>query len=178
MTAGLLYVAGEAALLLVVALVVGVLLGRFAWPRRRPAPTSAGLTPTPAPTPTTGPPGTGEGGASPESAVGDRRTLDAAERRLWACRTEVTELRATLAELSDKKDLEMARLETAAIEALETTITAHRDRITALEREVAAGQRQLDEARALAEAQRRRADLLTEALAERDSRIADLLMTD
>jgi hypothetical protein len=165
-TAGLLYVAGEAAALLALALTVGLLLGRFAWPRRQRRPVGVD-------------PGTEVAATGPDpvplgNAVTDRRSLDEAERRLWACRAEVTELRATLAELSDRKDLEMARLETAAIEALETTITAHRDRITALEKEVAAGRRQLDDARDATENQRRRAERLAEALAERDTRIAEL----
>ncbi|MGF1663808.1 MAG: hypothetical protein ACFCVG_15345 [Kineosporiaceae bacterium] len=178
MTPGLVYVAGEAALLLVLALVAGVLLGRFAWPRRRPDPVprppvrageafgSARVAPASGDVA----PASGDTGA----AVADRRALDEAERRLWTCRAEVTELRAELTELSDRKDLEMARLETAAIEALETTITAHRERITVLEKEVAAGRRLLDDARAGADAHQSRAEQLALALAERDGRIAEL----
>jgi hypothetical protein len=165
-TSGLLALAAEIALLLAVAFVAGVLLGRAARPRRGPEPDGAGTATGPA-----------AGTADPAPAAGtvaDRRAGDDAERRLWACRAEVTELRATLAELSDRKDLEMARLETAAIEALETTITAHRERITVLEKELAAAQRQFDDAREGAEEQRRRADRLAEALAERDTRISEL----
>jgi hypothetical protein len=77
-----------------------------------------------------------------------------------------------LVDVADRKDIEMGRLETAAIEALESTIAACRERVRFLESklhaaESAARQLELD----LAE-ERQRTRRLQEILAELDGLIA------
>lgn len=202
MLAGLRYLVTEVAVLLVVSAGIGLLAGRYLWPRRprgagahglaQPAPHSPAGTPaSPAGSPAS-PAGSLHGPAS--VAPGDLTTAALApsvrhdalvaelERRLQSSRAEVVKLqaealrlKAAVSAVSDRKDAEMGRLETAAIEALDSLIASSTRRTTALEEEsrVAAAAAR-DHELALAE-ERNRAARLQAALSERDARIAQLL---
>ncbi len=154
--------AGPAAVLLGLGVVIGILIGRLTRPHGRA--------------------GTRDEADEARSGAEDLQTvLDEREEQLRASRAEIAlrgsraeilQLRAALASLADSKDVEIGRLETAAIEALESTIAAHNEHIKLLEEELrtakSAGQQQELQ---LAE-ERNRTTRLQAILAERDALIA------
>lgn len=97
-----------------------------------------------------------------------------ADADLAAARDEATALRSELARLTDRKDAEIGRLETGAIQAMESTMASSRERIADLERRL---QESADEIRGLEvrlQSERGRTSRLETALVERDRRILDL----
>ena len=83
-------------------------------------------------------------------------------------------LRLQARELVDQKEAEMGRLESGAIAALESTISAHQEQVTELEAKLAAAERTAEEREREVAAEHRRAQQLQAALAERDQHLATL----
>ena len=144
------YLAGQAVLLVGLAATVGILAGRFA-PPHRPSWTldNAWVTADEA-----------------QTAVEER------DGRLRASRAEIRQLRAALVDVSDRKDIEMGRLETGAIEAIESTIAAHRERIRGLENMLYAAESTARHYEFQLAEERQRTRRLQDTLAERDALIA------
>jgi chromosome segregation ATPase len=149
---GFFYLLAQTALLLIAAAVLGLLIGRFLWPRH---PAAAVL-------------------AEPQPLTGAEPALAHLEQRLATSEAEVENLRVAVTTIEDRKEAEMGRLESGAIEALDSLIATHQRRQSALET-------QLQTAKATAryqerelEAERRRSLRLQAALTERDERIAAL----
>ncbi|WP_238013460.1 hypothetical protein KZZ52_23980 [Dactylosporangium sp. AC04546] len=148
MTVGFGFLAGLAVLFLVLAVVAGFLAGRLARAQGH-----------------AGRPVDGWEAVEDAKAAGSER-----ERRL---RAEVAELRAALVNVADRKDAEMGRLETAAIEALESTNTAYGERIALLEDALRATASVVQEQDLQLAEQQHRIDRLRSALAERDRLLAE-----
>jgi chromosome segregation ATPase len=144
------YLAGQAALLLGLAAIIGILAARLPWPPGRAGTLSEA-----------------------RRAVEDLYlALDERDGRLRASRAEIRELRAALVSVVDRKDVEMGRLETAAIEALESTIAAHRERIRTLENQLRAAESAVQQKELHLAEERHRTKRLQAALAERDELMA------
>jgi chromosome segregation ATPase len=138
------YVAGQAAVLLVLAAVLGVAAGWLARSLDR----------------------------RPEPAL--QRELDDARHEADELRIRVAELTGEVQAVSDRTEAEMGRLESGAIATLESVITNHRRRIDALELqlrdariEVRNGRRQLDH-------EQLRNSRLEAVITQRDERMAQL----
>jgi hypothetical protein len=97
------------------------------------------------------------------------------ERQLTDSRTEVEQLRAAASELSDRKDAEMGRLETGAIQALETTIASHTQRVDALRNELDKAQELIRGLEQDLLIERSRSERLQAALADRDQHLSSLM---
>ena len=88
--------------------------------------------------------------------------------------TEIRALRATIERLRDQHETELGRLETGAIEAMESTITRSEQRIRLLEEELARTKDQLRDREVELSTQRTQAVRLRDLLQERDRRISKL----
>jgi hypothetical protein len=157
---GVAYLAGQLVVPLVLATLAGVLIGHFAWPRRGLA-----AVPRPAAPPATPP------APEPPAAPPDQVPPDA---DLAAARDEASALRSALARLTDQKDAEIGRLETGAIQAMESTMASSRERIADLERRL---QESVDQCRTLEvrlQSEQGRTARLEASLVERDRRILEL----
>ncbi|MBL8931778.1 MAG: hypothetical protein JNL54_16780 [Kineosporiaceae bacterium] len=165
---GFSYLVGQIAVLLLVSLVLGVLAGRFLWPPRGAAGTPTPVTPGPGPGASSAPEDEGEpseNGPAVEELV----------QRLSAMQAGVRSLRQTVTTLSDHKDVELGRVESQALQAMDSLIAGHQRRVAHL-------QDLLDDARTRShrderelEAERRHTLRLQAALVDRDERAADLL---
>lgn len=136
---GFFYLLSQIALLLAVFVVLAVLAGHYLWPSRR--------YPVPA---------------------GSSAQVQELERQLTASEATVQELRSTVTTVTDHKDAEMGRLESRAIQAMDSLIASHEERLSAMQElvEAARGEARLQE-REL-EAERRHTLRLQAALVERD----------
>lgn len=175
MLSGFGYLFGWIALPLTLAVVIGVFLGRFAWPRR-----DGGR-------PMTAPPAPAESEASARLAVAEQR-LTETESQLAASQVALAGTRSKLSEahaevlrmssraraLADQKEVEIGRLESGAIAALESTIATHREQVAGLEAKLKDAQAEAREQSQLLDVERRRTAQLQLALAERDAHLADL----
>jgi DNA anti-recombination protein RmuC len=167
---GLSYLIAQVALLLLIAIGVGVVLGHLLWPRRAERPATG---PVIAP----GMPPTGPAPDDTELA----RELDQARNqlaqlhhRLATADSEVLRMRAQAQALADEKEAEMGRLESGAITALEQTIAKHQERVTGLEFRVRTAEEATRNTESMLDAERRRTAQLQAALAERDQHVATL----
>lgn len=150
------YLLGEVAVLAIAAAVLGLLCGRFLWPRRV-------VEPAYAPTP------------PPLAANQDLEpALSGLEQRLRASESEVDELRLAVAQVADRKDTEMGRLESGAIRALDSVIMTHREQIDALQGQLEAATAAAYEHAEVLAAERLLNQRLRAALGGRDERIAAL----
>jgi hypothetical protein len=165
------------ALLLALAVLVGVVVGHYAWPRR-PAP-KAPVAPPPAPA---------EAEASARLAVTEQRLAESearlaetgtkladTRRKLSEAHAEVLRMSARAQAMADQKEAEMGRLESGAIAALESTIATHREQVTALELQLHAAEETVKLQQQQLDAESRRAAQLQAALAERDAHVATLM---
>ncbi len=145
---GFFYLLSQIALVLGVFVVLSVLAGHYLWPSSR--------------------------GRSARGASGEHvpfAEVHELERELTASQATVQELRTTVTTITDHKDAEMGRLESRAIQAMDSLIASHEERISAV-------QELLESARAEArslerdlEAERRHTLRLQAALVERDEAI-------
>jgi chromosome segregation ATPase len=179
MLSGFGFLVGEIAFLLALAVGVGALLGRFAWPSN-----GGGRLAVPPPAP-----------AEAEASV----RLDVAEQRVAQTESRLAESQASLAEtrhklseahaeilrmssraqaMADQKETEMGRLESGAIAALESTMTAHRKQIAELETTLQAAQEEARRQSQLLDVERGRTAQLQAALAERDAHLSSLTSQD
>ena len=148
---GVAYLAGQIVVPLVLATLAGVLIGHLAWPRRPAAVPEA---------------------AVPEAAVPEAAAAPDAD--LEAARDEASALRSALARLTDQKDAEIGRLETGAIQAMESTMASSRERIADLEKRL---QESVERCRTLEvrlQSEQGRTARLEASLVERDRRILEL----
>ena len=143
---GMAYLAGQIAVPLVLATLAGVLIGHLAWPRRRAGPADGA-----------------------DAGPVDRTAAD-----LRAAREEAAALRSALARLTDQKDAELGRLETGAIEAMESTMASSRQRIGELETRLRESVEVCRGLEVRLESERGRTSRLEAALVERDRRILRL----
>ncbi len=209
---GLSYLFGQVSVLLLVALGLGILAGRFVWPARAGAARGPHDTAAPGPAGTASPathpvgssapaaagsfvaggagtphaPAVGSPGPAPGAPPqgGDDRSggqlaqaeavLGETRRRLAQADAEVMRLRAQAQALADQKEAEMGRLESGAIAALESTISAHGERVAALEVQLRAAEEAARSQDQQLDAERRRSSQLQAALAERDEHLATL----
>lgn len=205
MLAGFTYLLGEVAALLVLSAGAGLLAGRYLWPARGRGPSvptvraaaqgvrATGPIPSPDPspdptpdtprgTPATSPDRSSPGATDPASPAASDSAVTELEHRLRASRAEVVKLQAEALRLkaavdavADRKDAEMGRLETAAIEALDSLIASSTKRMTALEEESRLAAAAAREHERDLEEERYRVARLQAALSERDERVALLL---
>ncbi|MFZ0161692.1 MAG: hypothetical protein WAL50_21900 [Kineosporiaceae bacterium] len=153
---GFSYLLGEVAVLAIAAAVLGLLCGRFLWPRRVVEPAYAQPPP-------------------PLSATQDLEpALSGLEQRLRASESEVDQLRLAVAQVADHKDAEMGRLESGAIRALDSVILTHREQIDALQDQLEAATAAAHEHAEVLAAERLLNQRLRAALGGRDERIAAL----
>jgi chromosome segregation ATPase len=96
------------------------------------------------------------------------------DQTLAASRARIQELETTLVVLRDEKDTELGRLETGAIEAMESTIARSSERVADLESRLAGALAELRGHQDEALTQRRRYEQLQGARRKRDQRIAEL----
>ena len=149
MLGGFFYLLAQVSGLLALTAVIGILIGHFVWSR---------------------PPAHVDGGGSGDGSP----ALAHLEQRLVTSESEVANLRAAVASIEDTKEAEMGRLESGAIEALDSLIATHQRRLLILESELqTATSTARDHEREL-EAERRRSLRLQAALAERDEHLAAL----
>jgi archaellum component FlaC len=187
---------GLVVVLVLAAVALGVMLGRYAWPRRRDTP-SAPVVPV---RPVAGLPAPRDGlhAADEDARVRaeyaeaqlDQARLRAAEleaqlsesqsmlrgiwHRLQHTETELGRLHRQVKELEDRKEAEIGRLESGAIAALESTIATHREQVAELDEKLRAAESAAQEhVRELA-VERRRSAQLQSALAEQSQHIATL----
>jgi len=160
---GFSYLLGEVALLAIAAAVLGLLCGRFLWPRRvvEPAYTSP-------------PPPLAAARDLEPALSGLEPALSGLEQRLRASESEVDELRLAVAQVADRKDTEMGRLESGAIRALDSVILTHREQIDALQDQLEAATAAAHEHAEVLAAERLLNQRLRAALGGRDERIAAL----
>jgi chromosome segregation ATPase len=153
---GFAYLLTQVATLAVGAAILGLLAGRYLWPRRvvEGAPS--------APSTTTPPPSDLE------------PALVNLEERLRASESEVLELRRAVSEVSDQKDVEMGRLESGAIRALDSVITTHQQQLASLRDQLDAATETAREHEERLEAERLLSERLRTVLATRDEHIAEL----
>lgn len=141
---GMAYLAGQIAVPLILATLAGVVIGHVAWPRRR-RPEPASVVAPPDP-----------------------------DGELAAARDEAAALRSELARLTDRKDAEIGRLETGAIQAMESTMASSRERIADLEKRLQESAEEIRGLEVRLQSERGRTSRLETALVERDRRILDL----
>lgn len=179
MLSGFGFLVGEIAFLLALAVVVGALLGRFAWPRSGGGRVSVS------------PPAPAEAEASARLDVAEQR-LAQTESRLAESQAALAETRHKLSEahaeilrmssraqaMADQKETEMGRLESGAIAALESTMAAHREQVAELEAALQAAQEEARRHAQLLDVEHRRTTNLQAALAERDAHLASLTSHD
>lgn len=99
---------------------------------------------------------------------------EAASDQLTRALRTVESLQEQLGRVRDEKDTEMGRLETHAIEAMESTMSRSEQRIDALERELADARAALRRSEDDLTTQRGQTERLRKALSERDARITRL----
>jgi predicted RNase H-like nuclease (RuvC/YqgF family) len=141
--AGFSYLVAQLALLLLVALVLGTVAGRYLWPGR---------------------------------ARGRADGPEAEELRMRVVASEATvqELRTTVSTITDHKDAEIGWLETRAIQAMDSLVRSHDERVLALQTQVETATAQTRHQERELEAERRHTLRLQAALVERDERITTL----
>jgi hypothetical protein len=175
---GLGYLVVQVVVLLAVAVLAGLLAGRYVWPRRRfsPQPSHAAGVPQSSPSAPGGPltaAGRDEGGERALVAQLEGR-LDEAYRRLAQADGEVLQLRERAQALADQNEAEMGRLESGAITALESTIAAHQEQVDAMQARLGALEDSLREQTGQLDLERRRTAQLQAALTERDHQLSAL----
>ena len=175
MLSGFGYLFGQIAVLLVLAVVVGVLIGHFVWPRQ-----AKGRLAVPPQAPA-------EAEASVRLVVAEQRLAET-ESKFFVAQSAVTETRHKLSEahaevlrmssrvqaMSDQKEVEIGRLESGAIAALESTMAAHRDQVADLAARLESARGEVRRQSQLLDVERGRTAQLQAALAERDAHLADL----
>lgn len=97
---------------------------------------------------------------------------------LVAAEDRIQELEATLVFLRDEKDTEFGRLETGAIQAMESTIARSTNRVADLESQLADALAELRKHQDELLTQRRRHEQLQGVLRQRDQRIVELRSTE
>jgi hypothetical protein len=147
---GFSYLLAQVALVLILAVVLGVLAGRFLWPR----------------------PSSPVRGPNAPTLTGTEPALAHLEQRLAVSEAEVQDLRVAVATIEDRKEAEMGRLESGAIEALDSLIATHQRRMLTLESDLQTATSAARYQERELEAERRRALRLQAALTERDERAA------
>lgn len=192
------------AVLLVMTVVIGVVLGRYAWPRRSgrqdtsatplsPPPRAADLVPGVAAAgdsaATRADAGTASGRTQTDAAraraaeleaklVESEATLKQAWRQLTRAEVELVRMRRQVREVEDRKDAEMGRLESGAITALESTTAAHQEQTAKLEEKLRAAEAAIEECVRELDFERKRSARLQAALAERDQHTAARMSED
>jgi chromosome segregation ATPase len=180
---------GQVALLLV-AMVVGVGLGRYVWPRhphRQDASSAVAVPDRPVP----GRPNATVAADSPARAADaeagalvaelearlneSQSLLTETRRQLGQADAEVARMRLQVRDLEDRKEAEMGRLESGAIAALESAIASHREQVAKLEEKLRAAEHSAAEHIQELDVERRRSARLQTALAERHEHIAALV---
>lgn len=167
---GFAYLFSQVALVLMVGVLLGFVIGRYGRPTRR------------------GSAATGPGSyvearlvhaqarmTELEARINESESmLRATRRQLGQADVELVRMRMQVQELEDRKEAEMGRLESGAITALESTMATHREQVAMLEERLRAAETAADEhARELA-VERQRSTQLSSALAERGQHIATL----
>jgi chromosome segregation ATPase len=142
------YLVAQLALFLVLALVVGVLGGRYLWPGRAARARLRGDL--------------------------DASAVEALKLRLAASEATVQELRTTVTTITDHKDTEMGSLESRAIQAMDSLVLSHEERVQALRTQVETLTTQVRHHEREIEAERRHTLRLQAALVERDERITTM----
>jgi chromosome segregation ATPase len=121
------------------------------------------------------PPGGAVPAPGPDPAVADlERRLRSSRAEVVTLQAEALRLKTAIAAVADSKDAEMGRLESAAIEALDSLIASNQQRMTTLEEETAASAATARRHERDLEEERRHALRLQVALTDRDERIAAL----
>ncbi len=147
--AGFFYLLSQIALLLGVFVVLSFLAGHYLWP-----------------------------GAQRAASRADAETTSAEvvdlERQLSATQATVHELRTTVTTITDHKDAEMGRLESRAIQAMDSLIASHQERVDAMQALLEATRSQARYQERELEAERRHTLRLQAALVERDELIGKL----
>lgn len=181
------YVPSLVALLVLAAVAIGVVLGRYAWPRRGPYrqdPPAAAVGP--------GALGFGSRARSADTDArldqalaraaelearlkGAQSELDETLRQLRQTGAELLRMRLEVRELEKSKEAEMGRLESGAIAALESTMATHREQVAKLEEKLRAAESTAAEQARQLTYERSRAAQMQSALAERDEHIATLM---
>jgi predicted RNase H-like nuclease (RuvC/YqgF family) len=106
--------------------------------------------------------------------VWPRRTATDPAADLAAAREEAATLRSALARVTDQKDTEIGRLETGAIEAMETTMASSQQRIGELEARLRESTEECRRLEVRLQSEQSRTARLEAALVERDRRILRL----
>ncbi len=190
---------GLVVVLVLAAVALGVMLGRYAWPRR-PRRRATRSAPVVGVWPVTGPPAPQEGlqagdedararaeyaaaqvdqarrrAAELEARLSESQSmLTAIWHRLQHTEAELNRMQRQVRELEDRKEAEIGRLESGAITALESTIAAHREQVAELDEKLRTAESGVREhVRELA-IERRRSAQLQSALTERNQHIATL----
>jgi hypothetical protein len=165
----------QLAVLLAVGVLLGLLAGRYVWPRRPSARASTAQTSASS--------AGSAGSVVPYAGLPSASPLPTPEpsavaqlaHRLASSEAEVVRLRAAVRAVADHKDTEMGRLETGAIEALDALIADHTARVAMMEAEITAATDGERNAVRDLEAERRRTLRLQAALAQRDEQLAALM---
>lgn len=166
---GLSYLIGQVALLLLIAMALGVVLGRLAWPRQPDAAPGGSASPGWSASP--GAPDPAELRQELEQA---RAQINQLHQRLATADTEVLRMRAHAQSLADEKETEMGRLESGAIVALESTMQQHQEQVARLEFRLREAEETARNTERMLDTERRRTAQLQSALAERDQHVATL----
>jgi chromosome segregation ATPase len=149
MTSGFSYLLVQLGLLLLVVLVAGGLAGRYVFPSVRAVVRRRGT-------------------------VAFGPDIDDLRLDLAAAKATVTELRTTVATITDHKDAEMGWLESRAIQAMDSLVLSHEERVQALQEQVKTSAAEVRHLERELEAERRHTLRLQAALVERDERVATL----
>lgn len=180
------YLLGQIAVLLVGAMAVGVLAGRYGWPRATPTPTPS----TPDRNLPAGSPARPEGRGHPQAAAAQpllapavlpateaEKRLAETLRRVAEADAEVLRMRAEAQALANRHEAEMGRLESGALSVLESTIAAHTEHVATLEGQLQEAEERTRQQEQQLDAERRRTGQLQLALTERDAHATDLMAT-
>lgn len=111
---------------------LGLIVGRYLVPRRGTDPAE----PRPAAAAATAGTGPEDGDPTDSSQMDLEPALASLEQRLLTSESEVEELHRALAQVADRKDAEIGRLESGAIRALDTVMESHQHHMAALQRQL------------------------------------------
>lgn len=154
MTEGLSYLAGQVAVLLVVAVALGAGATYLVLSRR----------PEPA----------GEPAPEPAAPAIDPGVVTAYENRLRTALAESHQLRAALADAQTRADVDPEQLETEAVHGLKENISWHQRRLATVEAKLHEAEVVIREFEVRLDEERRQGDLLEAALHERERYITEL----